>query len=50
MEKFKQILKNPKTEFVIVTLIMMVAVFIRSYHFGIIPVGIHQDEAMAAVG
>ncbi len=49
MEKFKQILKNPKTEFAIVTLIMMVAVFIRSYHFGIIPVGIHQDEAMAAV-
>lgn len=38
-----------KTEFAAVVLLLAVGIFIRAFHFGIVPVGVHQDEAMAAV-
>lgn len=36
-------------EIIAVAVILLVGIFIRAYHFGMIPVGVHQDEAMAAV-
>lgn len=43
-------IKLPKKwEIILVLLILSVGVFIRAFHFGISPVGVHQDEAMAAV-
>lgn len=41
--------KRLAIEFILVAMILFVGIFIRSYHFGMIPVGLHQDEAMAAV-
>ena len=41
--------KRLALEFILVTMILFVGIFIRAYHFGMIPVGLHQDEAMAAV-
>lgn len=38
-----------KLEMILVAALLFVGIFIRAYHFGMIPVGIHQDEAMAAV-
>ncbi len=38
-----------KWEIVLVLLFLGIGVFIRAFHFGISPVGIHQDEAMTAV-
>lgn len=40
---------RPRVEFLIVFLLLCIGIFIRAYHFGIVPVGVHQDEAMAAV-
>jgi len=45
MEKLKQ----GKFEIFIVVVLLFGGIFIRAFHFGISPVGIHQDEAMAAV-
>lgn len=36
-------------EIVAILFLLAVGIFIRAFHFGVIPVGIHQDEAMAAV-
>lgn len=49
MNKIKQFSRSTKAEVIIVIVLLLVAVFIRAYHFGMIPVGVHQDEAMAAV-
>lgn len=38
-----------KTEYLILCILLAGGFFIRSFHFGMIPVGVHQDEAMAAV-
>lgn len=40
---------NTKTEYVWLSIILLLGVFIRIYDFGIVPGGINQDEAMAAV-
>lgn len=29
--------------------LLLGGIFIRAFHFGISPIGVHQDEAMAAV-
>ena len=42
-------LKQGKFEIFIVVILLFGGIFIRAFHFGISPVGIHQDEAMAAV-
>lgn len=49
MKKIKEILADPKTEVLLVAVLLLGGIFIRAFHFGIIPVGVHQDEAMAAV-
>ena len=41
--------KIGKREIIFVLLLLGIGVFIRAFHFGISPVGIHQDEAMTAV-
>lgn len=38
-----------KRELAMVVLLLAAGIFIRAFHFGVIPVGVHQDEAMAAV-
>lgn len=38
-----------KREAAAVLLLLAAGIFIRAFHFGVIPVGVHQDEAMAAV-
>lgn len=38
-----------KMEFAALFLLLAGGIFIRAFHFGIVPVGVHQDEAMAAV-
>ncbi len=38
-----------RTEWVLVAALVAAGFLIRAYHFGIIPVGLNQDEAMAAV-
>ncbi len=45
----KKIFKSPKSEFVVVGILLLIGIAIRAYHFGSVPTGIHQDEAMAAV-
>lgn len=40
---------SKKQEVFLVLLLLAVGVFIRAFHFGISPIGIHQDEAMTAV-
>jgi len=40
---------SKKQEILLVLLLFAVGVFIRAFHFGMSPVGIHQDEAMTAV-
>lgn len=49
MRKRRGFLLTGKTEFIAVVLLLSAGLFIRAYHFGVIPVGVHQDEAMAAV-
>lgn len=49
MYKWKEFKLTKKTEAAGVILLLAVGIFIRAFHFGIIPVGVHQDEAMAAV-
>ncbi|MBE5851330.1 MAG: glycosyltransferase family 39 protein [Lachnospiraceae bacterium] len=46
---FMEKLKQGKFEIFIVVVLLFGGIFIRAFHFGISPVGIHQDEAMAAV-
>ena len=47
---FKQkILESKKIELLLVALLLLAAIVIRAYHFGAPPIGVHQDEAMAAV-
>lgn len=36
-------------EIILVLLLLAVGIFVRAFHFGMSPVGIHQDEAMTAV-
>lgn len=38
-----------RIEVALVAILLLGALLIRAYHFGLIPVGVHQDEAMAAV-
>ena len=47
--KLNKLVEKPRFEFLLVLFLVCVGIFIRAYHFGIIPVGVHQDEAMAAV-
>lgn len=47
--RIKEWMKNPWIEFSLVLTLVCIGLFIRAYHFGMIPVGVHQDEAMAAV-
>ena len=49
MEGKKEFWKDPKVEIALVALLLLGGIFIRAYHFGMIPIGVHQDEAMAAV-
>ena len=49
MKRIRQFLKNPRTEILFVAVLLLIGIFIRAYHFGTVPIGIHQDEAMAAV-
>ena len=48
-QKIEHIFNSKKAEILIVAVLLLIAVVIRVYHFGRIPVGVHQDEAMAAV-
>lgn len=48
-QKAKHLLESQKTEILLVILLLLTAVIIRAYHFGAPPIGVHQDEAMAAV-
>lgn len=45
----KELILTKKAEWLIVCVLLAGGIFIRSFHFGAIPVGVHQDEAMAAV-
>ncbi len=49
MKRLKTLLESRKTEIFLVAVILLAAIFIRAYHFGAPPIGVHQDEAMAAV-
>ena len=49
MEGKKELWKDTKAEIILVAVLLLGGIFIRAYHFGMIPVGVHQDEAMAAV-
>lgn len=51
MKRFrgKELKLTPGMEWIFVCILLAGGIFIRSFHFGAIPVGIHQDEAMAAV-
>lgn len=40
---------NLAAELAVAAFLLAVGIFIRAFHFGVIPVGVHQDEAMAAV-
>lgn len=42
-------IKQGKFEIFIVAVLLLGGIFIRAFHFGISPVGVHQDEAMAAM-
>ena len=44
-----KLLQSRKTELLLVALLLLAAIVIRAYHFGAPPIGVHQDEAMAAV-
>lgn len=41
--------KRLAIEWILVAMILFVGIFIGAYHFGMIPVGLHQDEVMEAV-
>ncbi len=45
----KELKFTPGMEWILVCILLAGGIFIRSFHFGAIPVGVHQDEAMAAV-
>lgn len=47
--KGKEFKLTKRTEWILVCILLAGGIFIRSFHFGLIPVGVHQDEAMAAV-
>lgn len=49
MEGKKAFWKDPRAEIILAAVLLAGGIFIRAYHFGMIPVGVHQDEAMAAV-
>lgn len=51
MMKFSRprVVLSKRQEIVLVLLLLAVGIFIRAFHFGMSPVGIHQDEAMTAV-
>ncbi len=40
---------SQRQEFFLVLFLLAAGIFIRAFHFGMSPVGIHQDEAMTAV-
>lgn len=48
-KRIKTLLESRKTEIFLVAVILLAAIFVRAYHFGAPPIGVHQDEAMAAV-
>ncbi len=48
-KRIKMLLESRKTEIFLVAVILLTAIFVRAYHFGAPPIGVHQDEAMAAV-
>ncbi len=41
--------KENKKEIFLLIILFLIAIFIRTYKFGYVPIGINQDEAMAAV-
>jgi len=45
----RQIELSKKQETILVLLLFAAGIFIRAFHFGMSPVGVHQDEAMTAV-
>lgn len=49
IQKIKDFQLTGKREWAAVFFLLAAGVFIRAFHFGIVPVGVHQDEAMAAV-
>ncbi|MCM1542098.1 MAG: hypothetical protein NC121_12685 [Blautia sp.] len=40
---------SKKQEILLVLFLLAIGIFIRAFHFGMSPVGVHQDEAMIAV-
>ncbi len=48
-KRIKALLESKKTEIFLVAVILLTAIFVRAYHFGAPPIGVHQDEPMAAV-
>ncbi len=48
-EKSTNLKFTAKMEFADLFLLLAGGIFIRAFHFGAIPVGVQQDEAMAAV-
>lgn len=53
MKRFEEVLKKiynyPQFEVFLFLILLSIGIFIRAFHFGTSPIGIHQDEAMAAV-
>lgn len=49
INKVREIKLTKRQELLLVVLLVGAGIFIRAFHFGISPVGVHQDEAMAAV-
>lgn len=53
MKRFEAVLKKiynyPQFEIFLFLILLGMGIFIRAFHFGTSPIGIHQDEAMAAV-
>ena len=45
----RQIELSKRQEIILVLFLLATGIFIRAFHFGISPVGVHQDEAMTAV-
>lgn len=44
-----QIELSKRQEIALVVVLLAVGIFIRGFHFGMSPIGVHQDEAMTAV-
>lgn len=47
--KIDNFLSKKESEFIIVGILLLFGIVIRAWHFGMVPTGVHQDEAMGAV-